>query len=254
MTDYYIITRKEIIDVLTQDSHYRKTKKWPLLTSEDILPYIRGNDINIADCFDICKDIRGNKIETLKQFKVNIEFEFPFINEILYKFKGHLIACGGAIQNVIYANKSISDSLIKTDIDLFFYDLNVESANKMRLKIINKLIKKFKVFSHDIMITRNEKVTTIYIYNGNKLMYAYQLIHRIYPNVNSIIGGFDIGACMLAYDGTEIYATPLGVWSIINKSIIVDTKRRSTSYEHRLLKYWKRGYRIIFPGLDKNID
>ena len=41
---------------------------------------------------------------------------------------------------------------------------------------------------------------------------------------------------------------------MVNTSIIVDTKRRSTSYEHRLCKYWKRGYRIIFPGLDKNID
>ena len=65
--------------------------------------------------------------------------------------------------------------------------------------------------------------------------------------------GFDIGAYMLAYDGNEIYTTPLGAWSLQNRSIIVDTKRRSTSYEHRLVKYFKRGFRIIFPGANNEV-
>ena len=94
----YIITRQEIIDVLTQDSHYRKIKQWPLLTSKDILPSIKNDsEIEVEDCFSINKHNTGNKIKKLKEFKENIERSFRFINEILYKFKGHLIACGGVI-------------------------------------------------------------------------------------------------------------------------------------------------------------
>lgn len=51
----------------------------------------------------------------------------------------------------------------------------------------------------------------------------------------------------------QLYTTPLGCWSIKNLSIIVDTKRRSTSFEYRLRKYYRRGYRLIFPGLPQHI-
>ena len=45
----------------------------------------------------------------------------------------------------------------------------------------------------------------------------------------------------------------MGAWSLSNKSIIIDTKRRSTSYEYRLLKYYKLGFTIIFPGLNNSV-
>jgi hypothetical protein len=81
----------------------------------------------------------------------------------------------------------------------------------------------------------------------------YQFIHRIYPDISSIIGGFDLSASAIAYNEKEIYTTPLGCWSLINKAIIIDMGRRSTSYEHRLKKYNRYGFRLIFPGLTKEI-
>ena len=110
-------------------------------------------------------------------------------------------------------------------------------------------------------ITRNEYVTTLYVtkrdINDNNIkyddIYKYQFIHRIYPNMSSIIGGFDLSICMIAFDGDTIYATPLGAWSNKHVSIIIDTKRRSTSFEYRLKKYQRIGVRLIFPGLPISI-
>jgi hypothetical protein len=67
--------------------------------------------------------------------------------------------------------------------------------------------------------------------------------------MSSIIGGFDLSVCMIAFDGDNIYGTPLGAWSNKHVSIIIDTKRRSTSFEYRLKKYQRIGFKLIFPGL-----
>jgi len=256
------INREEIVKILTQDSFYRKNQKWPLLISNDFNNDINHDDIYIKNMFNLYKDDKWEPFMgfNFENFSERIDNRYKFVNEILNKFRGHIVACGGSIINTLI-NRFISPSYLEkkqkhSDLDLFFYDLNIEQANKMRMDIIHEIIKLWKSkYNNDvfkIIIKRNEFVTSVYVFNESKiLLVEYQLIHRIYPNISSIIGGFDIGACMLAYDGNEIYATPLGSWSIKNKSIIVDTKRRSTSYEHRLVKYFDRGFRIIFPGLNE---
>ena len=107
----------------------------------------------------------------------------------------------------------------KEDIDLFIYDLTIEEANLLRIEIIEFLVNKWIGNNVKINVQRNEFTTTIYVYNpivdhydrSYKPCdtYVYQLIHRIYPTIDSIIGGFDISACMVAYDGTQLYTTPL---------------------------------------------
>jgi hypothetical protein len=68
-----------------------------------------------------------------------------------------------------------------------------------------------------------------------------QFIHRVYPSAASVIGAFDLGPCMGLYDGIEFLATPFGAWSISTQTVILDVSRRSTSFEHRIVKYITRG-------------
>ena len=98
-----------------------------------------------------------------------------------------------------------------SDIDLFFYDLSVEEADKMRSEAIEFLIKEWKENTESINyhIKRNEYTTTLYVTSQENEIFEYQFIHRIYPNMSSIVGGFDLSICMVAYDGEQIYATPL---------------------------------------------
>jgi len=254
-----IIDRDEIERILTQDSHYRKKQKWPLLTSEHFDIINSHENIDVMDMLNVKFKTteRGIHID-IHDFTVRIDKRYRFVNKVLDKFKSHLVACGGSIINTLIDTPFVDRKNTETkhsDLDLFLYDLNIEEANKMRILVICEIIDNWKSYYDDykFIIKRNEFVTSVYVFYDDKLVVEYQLIHRIYPDISSIIGGFDIGACMLAYDGNEIYATPLGAWSLQNRSIIVDTKRRSTSYEHRLVKYFKRGFRIIFPGANDDI-
>ena len=244
LADDEYITRKEITLLLTQDSYYRKLQHWPLLKSSEISFTINKRDTEDIYHLNSCNFdpfvIQADNISSC------IENFFPFINRLLLKFRDHLVACGGAVIKSIY-NLPPEEG----DIDLFFYDLTTEEANKMRFEAIELLINSFKYGYPEstFYIKRNLYTTTLYIEIPNKDTYEYQFIHRIYPDISSIIGGFDLSVCMVAYDGEEIYTTPLGAWSIKNCAIIIDTKRRSTSFEYRLRKYYKLGFTLIFPGM-----
>ena len=239
------ITKKEITDLLTQDSYYRKLKQWPLLTSNKIL--IPNQIRYVDDVFYISSYSIFTNIIDISTISFEINKDFPFINDLLSKFNGHLVACGGAIVKSIFKGN-------RGDIDLFFYNLSSYEADKMRIDAIEFLVNSWRkdFLNVNFYIKRNEYTTTLYVITEDDDIHEYQFIHRIYPDISSIIGGFDLSICMVAYDGKEIYATPLGAWSIQNNYIIIDTKRRSTSFEHRLQKY-KGRTGLIFPGISKQL-
>jgi len=80
----------------------------------------------------------------------------------------------------------------------------------------------------------------------------YQFVHRVYPTLGSIIGGFDLGPCMLAFDGRMIWGTTLGAWCTAKSALIVDVSRRSTSFEYRIRNYYNRCYGVVFPGITQD--
>jgi len=244
------ITKKEVTDLLTQDSYYRKLQNWPLLILDDesllILRRCVGDDIFIVSYgYHGYNNSQVNFKLSNMQRKINENF--PNIDKLLLKFTGHLVVCGGAVLKAIFTTNG-------GDVDLFFYNLTIEEANEMRIAAIEYLVNLWMQDNRLINyhVKRNEYTTTLYITSEGNNIYEYQFIHRIYPDMSSIIGGFDLSVCMVAYDGKQIYATPLGAWSVKNLSIIIDTKRRSASFEYRLQKY-NRGFQLIFPGISNKL-
>lgn len=77
-----------------------------------------------------------------------------------------------------------------------------------------------------------------------------QLILRHYATPSEILHGFDMGSAAVGFDGKQVVFTDLGRFAHEYGYNIVDTTRRSTTYEARLNKYMKRGFGIILPGLD----
>lgn len=252
------IDKEEIESLLTQDACYRKLGNWPLLTSKDIYKINNVNGI-ATKSFLVSRFHENNTVlskTSLEIFTFTINNAHPFTTELLVKFQGHIVACGGSVAKSLtqcfYGNEE--------DIDIFFYDIDVGNATKLRSEIIQFLVNKWQNTNNqklEITVLRNEFVTTLYVIdrykNDYSIIYSYQLIHRIYPSISSIIGGFDLNVCMVAYDGNEIYATPFGAWGIKNHTVIIDTKRRSTSFEHRLCKYYNYGFNILFPGITREI-
>lgn len=170
-----------------------------------------------------------------------------YLKEILQKYYPKLIVAGGAVM------KALCDYLLLTtgsDIDFFFVNCTVEEVDIILREIWDFLLEKQETDGISIVATRNQNTTT-FAYsededaNMNEIAETgvkLQFVHRIYPSKDSVIGGFDISAGMVLYDGYEIYATNLGAFSLATQSLIVDVSRRSTSYEFRISKY--SGYRF----------
>ena len=273
------ITKKEVISLLTQDDYYRRQRKWPLISYKEIQDFchrnISGELFSITTYAIKRSPSLTQSLTSIERVIEEINSLHPFTNELLIKFSNNLVACGGAICKSVLNHESTHREMTD-DIDFFFYDSDVYRANQMRIEIIEYMINIWKshigkdvirynnyngcvqVVLRDVKfyIQRNEHVTTLHVEelcDEYPKVYMYQFIHRIYPDVSSIIGGFDLSSSAIAYNGKEIYTTPLGAWSFINKSIIIDMGRRSTSYEHRLKKYNRYGFRLIFPGLTEEI-
>jgi len=261
----------EVRRILTQDWIFRKKVSWPLVTYESSeFPQIcdekakLGGELHFADSHKPEAEDRHSSKNYLRNY-------FPHLDHILQKYKGNLVACGGAIMRSIrgplFNPRRVGGSQI--DVDLFFYNCDQPTATAILLDCVCYIAS--KVREHENLRTSEERMylwtdaipdnitiqhcvkTTNVIFSDTHFSVMYQFIHRIYPTMDSIIGGFDLGPSMLAYDGTNIYATPLGAWSITNNTIIVDTTRRSTSYEHRIQKYYcSYGFAVVFPGLKMN--
>lgn len=59
-----------------------------------------------------------------------------------------------------------------------------------------------------------------------------------------------MGSSAAGYDGDNVYLTSLGKFCHEHSCNIVDTTRRSTTYELRLKKYFERGFNIVLPKMD----
>jgi len=255
--------------ILTEDFIYRKRKQWPLVPLQDFKLYLT-NSLNLIvksenDLFAVGGNIdfdSGNRnhmnTEFIKISNVAVDKvygRYPTLKLIFSKYKGKIALCGGALTR-IFADRGTKDA------DLFFYNTNEEEATKILLDCITLIVENALAQGSNVKIQHKLNVTNVIVYGvaqyaGKELespivtQEFYQFIHRVYPTLDSIIGGFDLGPSMLAFDGDDIYATPLGAYCTAKRCAIVDTTRRSTSFEHRIKKLYGLEYSIIFPGLTK---
>lgn len=77
-----------------------------------------------------------------------------------------------------------------------------------------------------------------------------QLILRAYPSTSSLIHAFDIPSSAIAFDGEKTYLTALGAYAQAYKVNLVNLDYRSTTFEKRLVKYFKRGFALGIPNFD----
>jgi len=77
-----------------------------------------------------------------------------------------------------------------------------------------------------------------------------QVVLRHYATKSEILHGFDLGASAAGFDGQHVRLTELARFAYEYGYNIVDTTRRSTTYEARLSKYIDRGFDLILPRLN----
>lgn len=224
--------------VLTRDWLSRKKRFWPLI------PYSQWNDYkeyykHEKGCAITSKRFNISVPDIQEQISKVIKPRFPFLAILLEKYFGHLILCGGAFTENSWDCKTY-------DVDLFFYDCTVPEAEQILKEAVDAIVAFHADFT--IRVERKQHLTNVVVFEEADHIHKYQFIHRIYPDIGSILGGFDLGPSMIAWDGVQIWATELGAWSIVNECMIIDISRRSTTFGKRILKYYHRGFRVVFPG------
>jgi hypothetical protein len=143
-----------------------------------------------------------------------------------------VVIAGGAIASCIHKQ-------IPEDIDLFFYGLDDDQLMQKIEDIYLKLLEQYEVKRYD-----GEHCITFIADD----LPPIQCILRKYRNIAEIIYGFDIGACQLAFDGSNIYTTIMGKLAYETGYNVVDLEVRRHSYERRLCRYFnKYKFGIVMP-------
>jgi len=183
----------------------------------------------------------------------NLSSTYRALTPLLQQFNGRLIAAGGAIAKAVVQAAYNGYQTSLTDVDIFF--IGDQDPMETLIEAVAFLIEFWDAADGDenqwlnhSYVVWNANVTTVYLTGVND-NFKYQFIHRLYPTEASVLGGFDIGACMVSYDGHRISGTEMGIFAVLSQTIVVDTSRRSTSFEHRLEKY-NDLFHLLLPGLN----
>jgi hypothetical protein len=201
-----------------------------------------------------------NRIKNLDEFDRNLGKKFPFHIDM-----NHLLLAGGC-PSTIYRNQTQCG-----DFDFFIYGIESQKEATTRveqlLEELNSSYRNHLIQEHGKTISRNmpkdrddEKFEPKYdvrcVRNKNAITAIFdgritiQIILRLYKSKSEILHGFDVGSSAVGWDGANLYFTSLSKFAHEYSCNIIDTTRRSTTYERRLSKYFDRGFDIIFPRLD----
>lgn len=254
---------------ITDDLHPIKS-----LISDKILDYdlptLVQSDFDYNKSTKLCNDIA--------HFKKMFYEKYPFLVGLDMK---NLLIAGGSVGDIVKKQNNRN-----VDVDFFVYGLELDEANnRVKQWIVNvitcakqyiekrdskkKKNKKETSSEDDISETESEdsaprgKRCTIkerdidctMVRNNNTLLInicstKLQLIFRLYKTKSEILHGFDLGSSAIGFDGKQVFFTTLGKFCYEHNCNIIDTTRRSTTYECRLEKYFDRGFNIVLPKLD----
>lgn len=233
--------------ILLDDKISREKRQWSLLTLDQIDNFTTDENLVPKDPRMMIKSssyIIGQRFN-ISGWKDILTKEYPMIDTLLEKHTGHLAVAGGALTRSLFRNDNIND------VDFFFYNTNENGATKILIDCLTTLVEDFKKRYNDTYkcrVERNE-YTTNFVIEQYYNTYTYQFVHRIYPRLDQIIGGFDLAPAMFVYNGKEIYGNRLSLWSLSKKTCIVDLSRNSSSFISRIDKYYKMGFNVVFPDM-----
>lgn len=255
-----------IKQILAIDSQYRNTG----ITDTDDMHTINTLQSDCSLNYDLPTLVSrmfdyNNSIKlctNIDDFKCKFYEQYPFLNGL--NMLNMFIAGGSVGENI----RSTKNTRSKSDVDFFIYGLDIDQANIRVKSWVCDLISSAKAHilekrkwesekNNKVMpkINYNDELNCEMIRNNNTLLInilgvSIQLIFRLYKSKSEILHGFDLGSSAVGFDGDQVYLTSLGKFCYEHSCNIIDTTRRSTTYEYRLEKYFNRGFNIVLPSLN----
>jgi hypothetical protein len=264
-----------VFETLARDASFRKAGVVDDLIPFDHVQFGRRWDASLPT---LVTELTYSKTRvqraTQAAFVKKFHSVFPELQELDWR---NFVVAGGAVGHLLVSNDAYDG-----DVDFFVYGVDKETADLRARALVKALVANRKKLMEDAnkrapppqqqMMTRggfgayaqpsyaasfggSTSFNLKIIRNANGLSVfidrrVYQIIFRIYASVSEIIHGFDIGSSAVAFDGTTVFFTSLSKLSYEFMINVVDTTRRSTTYESRLDKYLRRGFQIVLPHFD----
>lgn len=96
------------------------------------------------------------------------------------------------------------------------------------------------------LVVRSNRAVTIV---GKFPCRHIQIITRLYKSPAEVLIGFDVDACAVGYDGTQVWGSERWIRAINKRYNLVNRTRRSFTYESRLFKYGQRFFERSFRDI-----
>ena len=135
------------------------------------------------------------------------------------------------------------------DIDLFLVGHDSDEAALAAISALGDAL--LECWGHPMTVYRTSGCVTFFSAGvAAPQCGVVQVILRRYSTVAEIIHGFDMGSSAVAWDGEHVYLTRLGRIAAERGANVLNIVARRSSYEHRITKYFARGYDLVLPNLD----
>lgn len=137
-----------------------------------------------------------------------------------------------------------------TDIDLFIVggDDGVAPTADEAVSIAEHVLE---------VVQRNADAAAAVISSGSAVTFAVgfprrhvQVVLKLFDSPADVLTSFDVDCCAFGFDGERLVCLPRALRALATRVNVVDTSRRSQTYESRLLKYARRQFAIgVMPEL-----
>ena len=177
----------------------------------------------------------GARCNTIAEYRLHANtMTFPSLKN--FNMKGMVIA-GDAVCQTLY-KRPIYDINI---IDLFFVGLSSQEAILKIHQLAAHLQHHIRNYKKLIVQRTNRSILFGYIDGRRKI----QVRLRLFLHMSELLHSFDIGACAVADDGTNLYFTSLGKLAHERGINVLNL-----SYESQLTKYMFQGFKLALPEFD----
>ena len=189
---------------------------------------------------------------TQAEYTQRFNEEFPIIASILPI--DNVVVAGGAAAWALSGNPDIKAS----DVDLFIVGIDPADTTCFWHKVhevTGKLRHAIDVAmgGDAIVVIETLSPGLITLVGFSALMrrscFSLQVILRTFPSVSAMLHGFDVPSCCVAYDGHTAVLTGLAAWAHSRRVNLVNPAYGSTTFEQRIIKYFKRGFALGLPNL-----
>jgi hypothetical protein len=147
------------------------------------------------------------------------------------------------IEEVMIAGGVVTASLIECghgDTDLYICTEN----DRIRTLVLDNIIHKV-IETKPHAVGRSEFAIS-FMDNGNSII---QIVLTSDCTPEKVLQHFDVDSCCFCYTKGKFFGLKRGLRALKTQTNVVDESRKTCAYEYRLVKYYKRGFDILLPGV-----